>query len=213
MTASNMKKPFAWLPLTVVVALGAAGIYWLASDPRKAEAPAAPASTPSSAAAGFNRALATGPVAGVIVHGQRKPIAPFAFADAEGRPRDLGQWKGKVVLLNLWATWCAPCRKEMPDLARLQAALGSTEFEVVALSVDRKGLAASQAFLTETGATALAAYVDPESKSLAAIQALGLPATLLVDRKGNEAARLLGPADWSSPEAQAMIKALLAEGG
>ena len=150
-------------------------------------------------------------MAGVIIHPERKDIATFSFANAKGETVDLTKWKGRVVLLNLWATWCAPCRKEMPDLAKLQAAMGGADFEVVALSVDRKGLEASQAFLKEIGVSNLAAYIEPEAKSLAALQALGLPATVLIDKQGKEAARLLGPADWSSAETQAMVKALLAE--
>jgi hypothetical protein len=99
----------------------------------------------------------------------------------------------------------------MPDIAKLQKELGSAKFEVLALSVDRKGLEASQAFLKDIGADNLKAYTDQPSTSLAAIQALGLPASILIDRKGQEAARILGPAEWASPEAQAMIKALIAE--
>ncbi len=208
MTASNMKKPFSIAPLVIVVAMILAGIYWVMSQPRKAETIDPPVQTESG---GFSRALATGPMAGVVVHPKRKPVAPFTFKDAAGKELNLDVWKGRVVLLNLWATWCAPCRKEMPDLAKLQQQLGSPDFEVVALSVDRKGLAASQAFLKEIGADSLKAYVDPESKSLAAMQALGLPASILIDRKGLEAARILGPAVWASPEAQAMIKALIDE--
>jgi hypothetical protein len=93
----------------------------------------------------------------------------------------------------------------------LQQELGGADFEVVALSLDRKGLEASQAFLKEIGAETLATYIEPEAKSLAALQAIGLPATILIDRKGQEAARLLGPADWSSAEGKAMVKALMAE--
>jgi thiol-disulfide isomerase/thioredoxin len=150
-------------------------------------------------------------MAGVVVHPQRKALGAFTFKDATAKDVDLSAWKGRVVLLNLWATWCTPCRKEMPDIAKLQKELGSNDFEVVALSVDRKGLEASQAFLKDIGADNLKAYTDQESTSLAAIQALGLPASILIDRKGMEAARILGPAEWASPEAQAMIKALIAE--
>jgi thiol-disulfide isomerase/thioredoxin len=149
--------------------------------------------------------------AGHRPHGQRKALGAFTFKDATAKDIDLSAWKGRVVLLNLWATWCTPCRKEMPDIAKLQKELGSTDFEVVALSVDRKGLEASQAFLKDIGADSLKAFTDQESTSLAAIQALGLPASILIDRKGMEAARILGPAEWASPEAQAMIKALIAE--
>jgi thiol-disulfide isomerase/thioredoxin len=205
MSSLNMKKPFAALPLVLAVFAGAIGVYWFQSEPRKQEVVEAVVSS------GFSKALAKGPLAGFIVHKERKAIEPFTFADAAGKQLDLSAWKGRVVLLNLWATWCTPCRKEMPDLAKLQAALGGPNFEVVALSLDRKGLEASQAFLKEIGVTNLAAYIEPEAKSLAALQALGLPATILIDRSGNEAGRLLGPADWSSPEAQEMVKALLAE--
>jgi thiol-disulfide isomerase/thioredoxin len=206
MSTSNMKKPFALLPLLIVAALGVLGLYWFQSEPRKQEV-VETAAPPS----GFSKALATGPVAGVIIHATRKDIEPFTFSNDKGGALDLSNWRGRVVLLNLWATWCSPCKKEMPDLAKLQTALGSKDFEVVALSVDRKGLDASKAFLTEIGAGNLAAYIEPEGKSLAALQAIGLPATVLIDRTGQEAGRILGPADWASPEAQELVKALLAE--
>ncbi len=201
-----MKKPFALIPLLIVLGIGVLGVYWVQSGPRKAEVV-----DDVQSSSGFSKALAKGPMAGVIVHRARKEITPFSFSDSTGQQTALSKWKGRVVVLNLWATWCAPCRKEMPDLAKLQTALGGPDFEVVALSVDRKGLEASQAFLKEIGVTNLAAYSEPEAKSLAALQALGLPATVLIDRQGKEAARLLGPADWASPEAQEMVKALIAE--
>jgi thiol-disulfide isomerase/thioredoxin len=207
MSTSNMIKPFALIPL--LVGLGISGLYWFQSEPRKTEV--ASVTETAAPASGFSKALATGSMAGVIVHAERKDIPAFSFADDKGQELDLSKWKGRVVVLNLWATWCAPCRKEMPDLAKLQTALGGSDFEVVALSLDRKGLEASKAFLQETGVTNLALYIEPEGKSLAALQALGLPATILIDRNGKEAARLLGPAEWASPEAQVMVKALMAE--
>jgi thiol-disulfide isomerase/thioredoxin len=150
MTASNMKKPFSLLPLLIVIGIIAFGLYWFQSDMRKAEVVEAPTQGETS---GFSKALATGPLAALLVHEQRKDIASFSFANSKGGILDLSKWKGRVVLLNLWATWCAPCRKEMPDLAKLQSELGGADFEVVALSVDRKGLAASEAFLKEIGVT------------------------------------------------------------
>jgi hypothetical protein len=99
----------------------------------------------------------------------------------------------------------------MPALAALQKQLGSKDFEVVAISVDRKGVEASSAFLKETGADGLKLYVEPTATILNDLQALGLPATVLVDREGKEIGRILGPAEWNSPEAQALIKAALAE--
>jgi thiol-disulfide isomerase/thioredoxin len=121
----------------------------------------------------------------------------------------LSDWKGRVVLINLWATWCAPCRKEMPDLAKLQQELGSDQFEVVAISVDRKGAEASSAFLKETGSDTLKLYVEPTTKIVSELQSAGLPATILVDRQGREIGRLLGPAHWAAPEAFALVKAAL----
>ena len=119
--------------------------------------------------------------------------------------------KGRVVLLNLWATWCAPCRKEMPDLARLEKELGSDQFEVVAISVDRKGAEASAAFLKETGVDNLKLYIEPSTKIVNDVQSAGLPASILIDREGRELGRILGPADWASPEALALVKAALAQ--
>jgi thiol-disulfide isomerase/thioredoxin len=175
----------------------------------KTEITAQPASAPSAATPDWIRSLATGDMAAVVVHAAPKPIPTLAFADAQGQPKTLADWKGRVVLLNLWATWCAPCREEMPDLSNLQRALGSKDFEVVALSVDRKGAEASSAFLKEVKADNLSTFVEPEAKSLQVLQALGLPATLLINRKGEEVARLLGPAAWDSNEAQALIKAVI----
>jgi thiol-disulfide isomerase/thioredoxin len=210
MTAPIQKSRSA-LPFVLAFIAGAIGTYWFNGEPRKDEVKPDSVLTAGETPSGFSKALAKGPLAGLIVHAARKPIPDFSFSNDKGETTTLNKWKGRVVLLNLWATWCAPCRKEMPDLSKLQASLGGPDFEVVALSVDRKGLEASKAFLAETGVTNLGAYIEPEAKSLAALQALGLPATILIDRQGQEAARLLGPADWASQEAQDMVKALLAE--
>lgn len=206
MTRSNMTKPFATIPLVIIILLIAGGLYWFNSGAGKMESPSSAASVAQSRSL---KSLATGPMAAVLVHEPRKDVAAFAFKDGTGAEKTLADFKGRVVLLNLWATWCAPCRKEMPDLAKLQKELGGPGFEVVALSLDRKGADASSAFLKETGAESLALYTDSESKALAAVNALGLPATLLIDKDGKEAARLLGPANWASDEAKAMIRALM----
>ena len=99
-------------------------------------------------------------MAAFLVKADRPPVPDLAFKDLTGGEIKLSKWQGRVVLLNLWATWCAPCRKEMPTLNDVQKQLGSKDFEVVALSVDRKGLEASAAFLKETGADSLGLYID-----------------------------------------------------
>ncbi len=159
------------------------------------------------------KAFATGTLAAFLVKTDKPQIPDIVFKDAKGAATNLDQWRGRVVLLNLWATWCAPCRKEMPALADLQKRLGSKDFEVVAVSVDRKGLEASAAFLKETGADSLGLYVDQTSNALHLLQALGLPVTVLIDRQGREIGRLLGPAEWNGAEAIALIKAAIAEQG
>jgi thiol-disulfide isomerase/thioredoxin len=206
MTDPATPKPRSALPFLLAFIAAAVGVYWYNDGPRKQETPVAvTAGTP------FSKSYATGAVAGVVVHEARKDLRPFTFTDATGASFDVPHWKGRVVLLNIWATWCAPCRKEMPDLAALQKELGGPDFEVVALSADRKGAQASADFLKELGITNLPVYADEQLKSLAELQVIGLPATLLIDRQGKEAARILGPAKWDAPEAVAMIKALMQE--
>jgi len=189
------------------------GIYLFQGDGRKAGTADSPVvAAPAAPRPGITRDLATGALAAFLVRDERKPVADIAFQDGAGKPVKISDWKGRVVLVNLWATWCAPCRKEMPDLAKLQQEMGSGDFEVVAISVDLKGAEASAAFLKETGAEALKLYVDPSMAVLNQLQALGLPATVLLDRQGREIGRLLGPADWASPEAKALITAALGDG-
>jgi thiol-disulfide isomerase/thioredoxin len=228
MTPSTLSKLFTALPILVLAVLAA--LYFGKDTTGKVETPIAKVEAPivkaetqpeASKAEAISgdvtttpislKPLATGTMAAVVVHAAPKPIPTLGFADAQGQPKTLADWKGRVVLLNLWATWCTPCREEMPDLANLQKVLGSKDFEVLALSVDRKGAEASSAFLKEVKADILATYIEPEGNSLQVLQALGLPATLLINRKGEEVARLLGPAEWDSREAQALIKAVIAQ--
>lgn len=208
--------PLKQIAAGFVILAAITGYYLFQADPRKA-GPAetavqeAPAAAAPAAGVGVTRALATGTLAAFLVHPEPKPLADIAFQDGSGKPLKLSDWKGRVVLINLWATWCAPCRKEMPDLAKLQTELGSDQFEVVAISVDRKGAEASSAFLQETGADILKLYVEPSTRIVGELQSAGLPATILVDRQGREIGRLLGPAHWAAPEAFALIRAALAQ--
>jgi thiol-disulfide isomerase/thioredoxin len=144
--------------------------------------------------------------AGFVVHESPRPLPDVQFENARGEAMSLADFRGKVVLLNIWATWCAPCRREMPTLERLQAELGGSDFEVVALSIDRQGLSVVKAFYDELGLQELGMYLDTSAKAPRELSALGVPTTLLIDREGNEVGRLLGPAAWDSPEMVAFIR-------
>jgi thiol-disulfide isomerase/thioredoxin len=194
------RKSLIYVALLAAIASGI-GFYMSGDAPRKEVVESR----------GGYRDLAIGPMVAFLVKADRPLVPDLSFRDGQGADVKLSQWQGRVVLLNLWATWCAPCRKEMPTLNDVQKQLGSKDFEVVALSVDRKGLEASSAFLKDTGADSLGLYVDDTTKSLDDLQALGLPVTVLIDRKGHEIGRLLGPAEWNSAEAIALIKAAIAE--
>ncbi len=141
-----------------------------------------------------------------------KPIPELRFVDAAGRSHTLAEFRGKVVLLNVWATWCEPCREEMPALDRLQARLGSDRFQVLALSVDQQGASIARKFYDEVGIKALTLYVDPTAKAAFVLDAPGLPATLLVDRAGREIGRHLGAVRWDAPDVVARLqRAMTAE--
>ena len=157
------------------------------------------------------------------VHEQAGPpqaLAPFALAakpaqvpqvaisDASGARLSLSSFKGKYILLNLWATWCAPCVKELPALARLKAAAASGGFAVVAVDVGRNTPGEARAFLDAHGAKALDTYVDSNIALLRAFNAFGLPLTVLIDPQGREIGRAVGPAGWDSEDAIGYFKAL-----
>ena len=135
-----------------------------------------------------------------VPHASPRPVVNVEFEDGQGRKRTLADFRGKIVLLNLWATWCGPCRKEMPTLDRLQSKLGSKDFEVVALSIDRGGQAVVKSFYDEINIQALALYVDASAEAGNKLGAVGIPTTLLLDRENREIGRVTGPAEWDSPE-------------
>lgn len=129
-----------------------------------------------------------------------RPLANVAFQDGDGRRLTLADFKGKVVLLNVWATWCSPCRKEMPTLDRLQGKRGGKDFEVVALSIDRDGPDVVRKFFAETGIRNLALYIDRTMEAQSKLEIIGVPTTILIDRDGREVARHTGVAEWDRPE-------------
>ena len=130
-----------------------------------------------------------------------RPAPDVSFTNPQGQPVDLASLRGKTILVNLWATWCVPCRQEMPALDRLQAELGGPDFEVVALNVDTRNAERPKAWLQENGIRHLAYYADPTGKALQVLQksghVVGLPTTLLVDASGCEIGLLKGPAEWA----------------
>ena len=136
------------------------------------------------------------------------PLPPLALEAADGETTGLDAFAGRVVVLNLWATWCAPCKREMPTLADLQAAFDPAAVRVVALAIDRSDFAELTAFLAELGAGELALRRDAEGAAARALEAPGLPVTIVVDREGRERFRHAGYADWSTAEVKAAIAEL-----
>jgi thiol-disulfide isomerase/thioredoxin len=151
-------------------------------------------------------AMAAGPAAAqeppknFILLDEPKAVAAINFDDGQGHARSLADFKGKVVLLNIWATWCIPCRKEMPALDRLQASLGGPDFEVVPISIDRGGRDTVAKFYAETGIRNLTMHVDASGQAVRTLDAVGLPTTLVLNRAGYEIDRIIGPLEWDTPE-------------
>jgi thiol-disulfide isomerase/thioredoxin len=137
-------------------------------------------------------------------------LADVTFVDATGAGRSLKDFRGKTVLLNLWATWCAPCREEMPSLDRLEKELGSDTFQVVALAVDRSGVDAARKFLDGIKVENLKVFADPTTKSGSALKVVGMPTTILIDKEGREIGRLPGPAEWDSANAKQLVREAIA---
>lgn len=148
---------------------------------------------------------------GVVVHSRPRELPPLRFGDATGAVSSLAAYRGRAVVLNVWATWCAPCREEMPALDRLQAALGGPDFEVVTVSIDASGLKAVQPFFRQLRIEHLHPYLDRFGEAAAWVAA-GIPLTLLIDRDGREAGRKLGTARWDAPDMLALIRRLLSMG-
>ena len=138
-----------------------------------------------------------------------KPVPELAFLDESGEQATIGDFEGDVVVLNLWATWCAPCRREMPSLDRLQAELAEDGLTVVALSLDRGDVARVREFYEELEIVNLAIYRDPEGRAGRELGAPGLPTTIVIDRAGQEVGRVLGPAEWDSDEAITLLRPIL----
>jgi len=157
--------------------------------------------------------LVRGEVAALALAQAPFRVPDVAFKDAQGRDKTLADWRGRTVLLNLWATWCVPCRREMPALDALQAKLGGPGFEVVAVNIDTRDPQKPLAFLKETGVSHLTYYADPSAKVFTDLKtagkAFGMPTTVIVDRAGCEIGNMAGPAAWASEDGMKLVSAAI----
>ncbi len=210
------RKPFARnRRLQIVVAMAAivivaGAVYGIAPFKRNAGDPACSA---TMVKAKQISPLIHGEIAGLQAASEGLKLPDLTFTDASGAQKTLADWRGRTVLFNLWATWCVPCRKEMPALASLQQKLGSDKFEVVAVNIDTRDPDKPKAWLKEVGVTGLNYYADPSAKVFQDLKvigkALGMPTTIIVDKSGCEIASLAGPAEWASDDAVKFITAAM----
>jgi thiol-disulfide isomerase/thioredoxin len=202
--------------LLLTAALGAlaavvvgAVLYGTAEPPGKAAGACPPA---SKALAARLAPLAKGDLAALAIASEPRQALPLTFQREDGGKTTLADFRGRAVLLNLWATWCVPCRAEMPALDRLQAEAGGKGFEVVAVNVDTARLERRGAFLDGIGVKSLARYADPTGDAFEALRkdgkALGLPVTMLIDGEGCEIGVASGAVKWNSADALSLVGAL-----
>lgn len=185
----------------VAIVVASIGVFmlWRANQQASTIEPVAPPAS-EIAAAGDSLTLLAKP----------RPVPVVNFVNGKGQPMTSADFRGRTVLLNIWATWCAPCRKEMPTLDRLEQKLGGPNFEVVALSIDHQGRDVVARFYRELGIKTLRLYVDQSAKAIGPLGVVGLPTTLLIDRDGYEIGRKIGPAQWDSAENVELIRRYVA---
>src|SRR6202045_1485375 len=209
--AATRRIPLAIGTVLIGAVIGFAGVYGIGGLRRNASGD--PACRPAVDLARKIAPLAHGEVAALTMASAPLRLPDLAFEDADGKPKKLSDWRGKTVLVNLWATWCVPCRKEMPALEGLQTRLQGPNFEVVAINIDTRDPEKPKNFLNDAHLTRLGYYSDQNAKvfqDLKAIgRALGMPTSVLVDGQGCEIATISGPADWDSDDALKLIKAAL----
>ncbi|WP_159951631.1 TlpA disulfide reductase family protein [Rhizobium sp. 18065] len=213
------KRPSGLFPVKLVaiaaiagVIAGAAAVYVKQTvSGNGAETAVAGQCEGSVARASALTSYMTGDVAAMVPVDAPKLIEGLSFRDAADKPMTTADFAGKTVLLNLWATWCVPCREEMPALNNLQTAVGGDRFQVLAINIDNGDAEKPKAFLEETGVHALGLYRDASMGVFNSLKkqglAFGLPATLLIDEKGCLLGSMNGPAAWDSPDAKALIAA------
>jgi thiol-disulfide isomerase/thioredoxin len=191
--------------------IGFAGVYGIGGLQRNGSGD--PACRPAVELSHKIAPLAHGEVAALTMASSPLKIPDLTFADAAGQPKKLSDWRGKTVLINLWATWCVPCRKEMPALDRLQSTLGGSNFDVVAINIDTRDPDKPKTWLRDAGLTHLGYFNDQKAKVFQDLKeigrALGMPTSVLIDGSGCEIATIAGPAEWASDDAVKLIQAAL----
>jgi thiol-disulfide isomerase/thioredoxin len=207
--AATRRIPIAIGAVLIGAVIGFAGIYGFSGLKRNAGGDAA--CRPAVDLARKLAPLAQGEVAALTMATSPLRLPDLAFEDADGKPRKLSDWRGRTVLVNLWATWCVPCRREMPALDSLQTKLGGPNFEVVAVNIDTRDPEKPKNFLKDAHLTRLDFFSDPKAKvfqELKAVgRALGMPTSVLVDGQGCEIATIAGPAEWGSDDAVKLLTA------
>jgi thiol-disulfide isomerase/thioredoxin len=209
--ATTRRIPFAIGAVLVGAVLGFAGVYGIGGLKRNASGDSA--CNPAVALSSKIAPLAHGEVAALTMATTPLRVPDLAFLDANGQPKKLSDWRGRTVLVNLWATWCVPCRKEMPALEELQTKLGGPNFEVVAVNIDTRDPDKPKKFLKDANLTRLGFFSDEKAKVFQDLKsvgrALGMPTSVLIDGQGCEIATIAGPAEWGSEDAVKLIQAAI----
>jgi thiol-disulfide isomerase/thioredoxin len=207
--AATRRIPFAIGAVLIGAVIGFVAVYGIGGLKRTAAGDSA--CRPAVDLAQKIAPLAHGEVAALTMATTPLRLPDLAFEDEDGKPRKLSDWRGRIVLLNLWATWCVPCRKEMPALESLQTRLGGPDFEVVAVNIDTRDPEKPKNFLKDAHLTRLGYFSDQKAKVFQDLKtigrALGMPTSVLVDGQGCEIATIAGPAEWDSDDAIKLIKA------
>ena len=209
--AAMRRIPFAIGAVLIGAVIGFGVVYGIGGLRRNASGDSA--CRPAVELARKLAPLAHGEVAALTLATAPLQLPDLAFEDADGKPRKLSEWRGRTVLVNLWATWCVPCRKEMPALDSLQTRLGGKDFEVVAVNIDTRDPDKPRNFLKDANLTRLGYFSDPKAKVFQDLKsigrALGMPTSVLVDGAGCEIATIAGPAEWASDDAVKLITAAM----
>jgi len=208
---ATRRIPYAIGAVLIGAVIGFAGIYGFGGLQRNSAGDAA--CRPAVALSSKIAPLAHGEVAALTMATAPLRLPDLAFEDADGKPKKLSDWHGRIVLVNLWATWCVPCRKEMPALDALQTKLGGPNFQVVAVNIDTRDPEKPKNFLKDANLTRLSYYSDQKAKVFQDLKsmgrALGMPTSVLVDGQGCEIATIAGPAEWASDDAVKLITAAI----